>query len=377
MQLAIKAAGFTADEADGLRRSMAAWKRKGNLEPYNEKLRKGLAKNNYPSDFAERLILQIQGFGEYGFPESHAAGFAVLAYYSSWIKRHHPSAFLAGLLNSQPMGFYSPSQLVQDAKRHGVPVHPVDVTISEIECTLEEIRSDTPPVRLGLQMIKGLSLVAAKRIVDARTQQPFSNVDDLARRARLDQFELGALARANALLPLTGHRRQAKWEVSAMKPAPALLRNAPIHEAPLRLSPPSEGQEIVADYHSLGLTLNRHPLSLLRSRLKKMGMATALEIHDFVDRQFACITGIVTMRQRPPTAKGIIFVTLEDETGITNVVVQAELIERQRKEVLSAQLLTVYGIWQYKDGVGHLLAGRLEDHSHLLGELSISSRDFH
>jgi error-prone DNA polymerase len=377
MQLAIEAAGFTADEADGLRRSMAAWKRKGNLEPYNKKLREGLAKNTYPQDFAERLISQIQGFGEYGFPESHAAGFAVLAYNSSWIKRHEPSAFLAGLLNSQPMGFYSASQLVQDAKRHGVIVRPVDVTISDIECTLEEIKSDMPPVRLGLQMIKGLSMDAARRIVDARTNQAFANVDDLARRAQLDQFELGALARANALLPLSGHRRQAKWDVSAMKPAPALLRDAPIHETPLTLTPASEGQEIVADYHSLGLTLNRHPLSLLRPRLKKMRMSTSLEMRGFSDGQFACTTGIVTMRQRPPTAKGIMFVTLEDEAGITNVVVQVGLIERQRKEVLSAQLLAVYGTWQRKDGVCHLLAGRLVDCSQLLGELSVSSRDFH
>ena len=377
MQIAMVAADFTPDEADGLRRSMAAWKRKGNLEIYEEKLKEGLARNGYARDFAERIIRQIQGFGEYGFPESHAAGFALLAYVSSWIKRHEPSAFLAGLLNSQPMGFYSSSQLVQDAKRHGVAVRPVDVMFSEVECTLEEIASAIPPVRLGLQMIKGLSADAAQRIVAARAQQAFVSVDDLARRAQLDQFELGALARANALLPLSGHRRQAKWEVSAMKPAPALLRDAPIHEAPLQLPPASEGQEIVADYHSLGLTLNRHPLSLLRPRLKKMRMSSSLEMRGFSDGQFACTAGIVTMRQRPPTARGVMFVTLEDEAGITNVVVQAGLIERQRKEVLSAQLLAVYGTWQRKDGVCHLLAGRLEDHSPLLGELSVSSRDFH
>jgi error-prone DNA polymerase len=377
MQIAMAAADFTADQADGLRRSMAAWKRKGTLEKYEEQLRAGLRRNHYEQTFVENIIQQIRGFGEYGFPESHAAGFALLAYVSSWIKRHEPSAFLAGLLNSQPMGFYSASQLVQDAKRHGVPVRAVDITISEIECTLEDIHADLPPVRLGLQMIKGLSLDAARRIVDARTQQSFANVDDLARRAKLNQLELGALARANALLPLSGHRRQAKWEVSAMKSPPALLRDAPVHETPLQLPAASEGQEIVADYHSLGLTLNRHPLALLRPRLKKMGISTSLEIRGFSDRQFACTTGIVTMRQRPPTAKGVIFVTLEDEAGITNVVVQAGLIERQRREVLSAQLLTVYGTWQYKEGVGHLLAGRLEDHSQLLGELSISSRDFH
>jgi error-prone DNA polymerase len=377
MQLAIEAAGFTADEADGLRRSMAAWKRKGKLEPYNQKLREGLAKNGYPKDFAERLILQIQGFGEYGFPESHAAGFAVLAYVSSWIKCHEPSAFLAGLLNSQPMGFYSASQLVQDAKRHGVPVHPVDVTLSDIDCTLEDMHAAIPPVRLGLHMIKGLSAETARRIVDARRQRRFANADDLARRAQLDQFELGALARANALLPLTGHRRQAKWEVSAMKPAPALLRDAPFNEAPLGLPPASEGNEITADYASLGLTLNRHPLALLRPHLKKMRLSSSLEMRGFADRQFASIAGIVTMRQRPPTAKGVMFVTLEDENGSINVVVSAELIERQRKEVLNARLMTVYGTWQRKEGVCHLLAGRVVDDSCLLGELAVGSRDFH
>jgi len=376
MQIAMVAADFTPDQADGLRRSMASWKRKGTLERYEEELQAGLRRNGYKETFIENIVQQIRGFGEYGFPESHAAGFALLAYDSSWIKRHEPSAFLAGLLNAQPMGFYSPSQLVQDAKRHGVPVRPADVTISEVECTLEEMHAALPPVRLGLQMIKGLSAQAAQRIVDARARQAFASVDDLARRARLDQFELGALARANALLPLTGHRRQAKWEVSAMKPAPALLRDAPIHEAPLSLPPASEGQEIVADYRSIGLTLNRHPLALLRPRLKKMRMSTSLDMRAFADGRFACTTGIVTMRQRPPTAKGIMFVTLEDEAGTTNVVMQASVIERQRKEVLNAQLLTVYGTWQRKDGICHLLAGRLVDQSHLLGELSIASRDF-
>jgi error-prone DNA polymerase len=376
MQIAMLGADFTAGQADDLRRSMAAWKRKGDLEKYNHQLKEGLARNKYPTEFAERLIQQIQGFGSYGFPESHAASFAHLVYVSAWIKCNYPAAFLAGLLNSQPMGFYSASQLVQDAKRHGVIVRPIDVTISDIECTLENIHADEPPVRLGLQMIKGLSTDCAERIIKAREIQPFRNVDDLARRAELDQFDLGALARANALLPLTGHRRQAKWEVSAMKPAPALLRNAPINEAPLMLPPATEGQEIVADYHSTGLTLNRHPLALLRPRLKKMRIYTSLEMRGFSDGQFACTTGIVTMRQRPPTANGVMFVTLEDETGITNVILQTALIERQRKEVLNAQLMTVYGTWQSKENVFHLLAGRIVDDTHLLGNLSISSRDF-
>ncbi len=376
MQIAVLAADFSPGEADELRRSMAAWKRKGNLEKHGEKLKKGLIKNGYAAEFADRLFEQIKGFGEYGFPESHAASFALLVYVSAWIKCHYPSAFLAALLNSQPMGFYSASQLVQDARRHGVIVHPVDITISDIESTLENMTSAMPPVRLGLHMVKGLSIAAATRIVAARTHYVFASVDDLARRAALDQNELGALARANVLLPLSGHRRQAKWEVAGMRPASALLRNAPIAEAPLILPQASEGQEIVADYASLGLTLNRHPLALLRPRLKQMNLSTSLELRGFADRKIARTTGIVTMRQRPPTAKGTMFVTLEDESGITNVIIWPALVEKQRKEILNAQLMTVYGIWQTREGVHHLVAKRIVDHSHLLGELAISSRDF-
>ena len=376
MQIAVLAAGYTPGEADELRRSMAAWKRKGNLEKHGDKLKQGLAANGYDPAFADRLFEQIKGFGEYGFPESHAASFALLVYVSAWIKCYEPAAFLAALLNSQPMGFYSASQLVQDAKRHGVTVRPVDVTISDADSSMEDINDCHPAVRLGLHMVKGLSSEGAVRIVTARQCRPFTDVDDLARRAMLDQHELGALARANALLPLTGHRRQAKWEVAAMMPAPVLLRDAPIREEPLQLPAASEGQEIVADYASTGLTLNRHPLALLRPRLKKMNLSTSLEMRGFADRKIARTTGIVTMRQRPPTAKGTMFVTLEDETGITNVIIWPALVEKQRKEILNAQLMTVYGIWQSKEGVQHLVAKRIVDHSELLGNLSVNSRDF-
>ncbi|RQO38479.1 error-prone DNA polymerase [Herminiimonas sp. KBW02] len=376
MQIAVLAAGYSAGEADDLRRSMAAWKRKGNLEKHEKKLKDGLAANGYDPTFADRLFEQIKGFGEYGFPESHAASFALLVYVSAWIKCHEPAAFLAALLNSQPMGFYSASQLVQDAKRHGVPVRPVDIMISATDSTMEDIHAPYPAVRLGLHMVKGLSLAAAGRIVAARARRSFNNIDDLARRAALDQHELSALARANALLALSGHRRQAKWEVAGMLPPPALLRDAPIVEAPLILPPASEGQEIIADYASTGLTLQRHPLALLRPRLKQMNLSTALEMKGFANRKLARTTGIVTMRQRPPTAKGTMFVTLEDETGITNVIIWPDLVDKQRKEILHAQLMTVYGIWQSKDDVRHLVAKRIVDHSELLGELSISSRDF-
>ena len=376
MQIAVLAAGYTPGEADELRRSMAAWKRKGNLEKHGGKLKKGLARNGYAPEFADRLFEQIKGFGEYGFPESHAASFALLVYVSAWIKRHEPAAFLAGLLNSLPMGFYSASQLVQDAKRHGVPVRPVDIMISGVETSLEDIHASAPAVRLGLQMVKGLSVEAAERIVRARMSRPFMDIDDLARCALLDQHELGALAQANALFALVGHRRQAKWEVAAMLPAPKLLCDAPIREAPLALPKASERQEIIADYVSVGLTLNRHPLALLRKKLTGMKLSTAIEMKGFADRQIARTTGIVTMRQRPPTAKGTMFVTLEDETGITNVIVWPALLEKQRKEVLNAQLLTVYGIWQSKNGVSHLVAKRVVDHSEMLGDMSMRSRDF-
>ncbi len=376
MQIAMLAAGYSPGEADDLRRSMAAWKRKGDLEKNGERLKKGLIAKHYDPAFADRLFEQIKGFGEYGFPESHAASFALLVYVSAWIKCHEPAAFLIALLNSQPMGFYSPSQLVQDAKRHGVSVRPIDITISEAESTMEEIHERSPAVRLGLNMVKGLSRTSAERIVMIRARCSFVSVDDLARRAALDQHDLGALARANALLPLAGHRRQAKWEVAAIKPAPPLLKDAPIIEASVSLPVATEGQEIVADYASVGLTLNRHPLALLRPRLKKMNLSTALEMKGFADRKIARTIGIVTMRQRPPTAKGTMFVTLEDETGITNVIIWPALIEKQRKEILNARLMTVYGIWQCKEGVRHLVAKRIVDHSELLGELSVESRDF-
>lgn len=376
MQIAVLAAGYKPGEADDLRRSMAAWKRKGNLEKHEIKLKTGLIENGYLPAFADRLFEQIKGFGEYGFPESHAASFALLVYVSAWIKRHEPAAFLAALLNSQPMGFYSASQLVQDAKRHGVPVRPVDIMISATDSTMEDMHAQYPAVRLGLHMVKGLSIDAAERIVAARSRRAFASTDDLARRAALDQHELGALARANALLALTGHRRQAKWEVAAMLPPPLLLRDAPIIEAPVVLPAATEGQEIIADYASTGLTLQRHPLALLRPRLQQMNLSTALEMKGFADRKLARTTGIVTMRQRPPTAKGTMFVTLEDETGITNVIIWPDLVDKQRKEILNAQLMTVYGIWQSRDDVRHLVAKRIVDHSHFLGELSISSRDF-
>lgn len=378
MQIAMVAAGFSGGEADQLRRSMAAWRRKGGVEQFRNRLISGMLSRGYPSAFAEAIFKQIEGFGEYGFPESHAASFAKLAYCSAWLKCHEPEAFLTALLNSQPMGFYAPSQLVQDAQRHGVVVLSVDIASSQWEATCERGAADRLAVRLGLNSIKGLSQETGLKIEAARTRQKFSDTHDLALRAGLDRQEMNALAAANALLSLTGHRRMAHWQ-TASAPLKGLLCKAPITEAmPPDLPSPSEGQDIAADYQSTGLTLRRHPVALLRPLLQSKHFASAAAlIGGYPDRRLARACGIVTMRQRPQTAKGIIFVSLEDETGTVNVIVRSELAQRQRRELLQAQLLGVYGVWQRQQEVCHLIASRLVDLSELLGELSTHSRDFH
>lgn len=372
MQVAMVAGGFTPGEADRLRRAMAAWKRKGGLEQFDEKLQTGMKQRGYTQEFADAIIRQIRGFAEYGFPESHATSFALLAYASSWLKRHEPAAFFASLLNSLPMGFYSASQLVQDARRHHVEVREVDVSISGWDAVLEPGNA----VRLGFNRVSGLSHGAAERIEKARSACPFFNVADLAERAELSRTDLQALASANVLKPLAGHRRQAVWEAVVNAPDKGLLRKAPIVEEQIALKEATEGESIVADYRSLGLTLGRHPLALLRPILTKKRFLPAEILNTFSDRQFARGCGIVTMRQRPGTAKGVIFVGLEDETGIVNVIVWPALAEKQRKELLGSTLLGVYGIWQCQNNVRHLIAKRLVDLSPLLGGLNSTSRDF-
>ncbi|MBU7442831.1 error-prone DNA polymerase [Paraburkholderia fungorum] len=462
MHLAMVAAKYTGEQADQLRRAMAAWRRSGNLTKHQKDLTDRMSARGYEKEFIDRICKQIEGFGEYGFPESHAASFALLVYLSAWLKRYEPAAFLAGLLNSQPLGFYSPSQLVQDARRHGVQVLPPDVTLSDWESTFEQrghegqrisssetylrrqqgvlsaqqfrdlsLRRFTvartirraakqltarvfqasktygargPAVRIGMHLIKGLSQVAAERIMAARCDAPFTDVDDLTRRAALTRRDLEALAAANALVSIAGHRREAWWAVTAQHAVPRLLRDAPIAETPLALPQATESREIVDDYASIGLTLNRHPLALLRERLARQRFRTAAELavcrHGTVAR--AC--GIVTVRQRPGTANGTVFVSIEDETGSINVIVWPSLVEKQRKVLLGSSLLAVYGVLQRDDGVStggdstgnaadmnqagkakrkqkgeviHLVAHRLEDHSEWLGELATASRDFH
>ena len=409
MQLAIVAAGFTPGEADRLRRSMAAWKRKGGLQVFEQRLVDGMGARGYDQAFARQIYQQILGFGEYGFPESHSASFALLVYVSSWLKHYEPAAFCAALLNSQPMGFYAPAQLVGDARRHGVDVRPPDVTVSEWDCTLEPLRGPglrglrgqsnksraarTSPdptddratycpdpevaLRLGLRLVRGLTEAGAARIVAARRERAFTSAADLAHRARLDKRDLAALADADALAALSGHRHEATWDVAGVERLPALLAGAAFDETQPSLAPPTEGQNIVADYRRLGLTLRRHPLALLRGQLRKRRLATAEDVLRAPHGRLVRTAGIVIGRQRPDTASGVVFVTIEDETGATNVIVWRDLGDRQRRELLGARLLGVYGKVEREGAVVHVLAGRLVDMTPLLGALPTRSRDFH
>jgi len=390
MQLVVVAAGFTAGEADRVRRAMAAWRRKGGLESFRDRLLAGMLARGYSADYAEQIFRQIQGFGEYGFPESHAASFALLVYVSCWLKCHHPAAFACGLLNAQPLGFYSPSEIVQDVKRHRVQVLPPDVTVSGWDCVLERPDAGcarggdgggssggtgSPALRLGLRMVKGLSEAGASRLVAARRQAPFVDLDDLARRAALQRADVNALAAADALCALAGHRREAWWQALALE-ADTPLTRAPRDAVQASLLPPTEGEDVMLDYSTLGLTLRRHPLALLRPMLAGRRLSTADAVRAARNGQLIRACGIVTCRQRPSTASGVVFVTLEDETGHINVVVWPTIVEKQRRELLGSRLMTVYGHVQREGEVVHLVAGRLVDDTRLLGRLVTTSRDF-
>jgi error-prone DNA polymerase len=376
MQISILAAGFTPGEADGLRRAMAAWKRKGGLERYYDKIVNGMTERGYEKAFAEQIFEQIKGFSEYGFPESHAASFALLVYASCWLKCNHPAEFLAGMLNSQPLGFYSPSQLVQDAKRHDVEVRAVDVMHSDVDCTLEDL-PHKPAVRLGLRMIQGMKATSVERIVATRSERVFDSAEDLARRAGLEHAEMKLLAAADALMSLSGHRRQQVWDASALRSTPLLLREAPVEEEVLDFTPAPEGEEILFDYAATGLTLPRHPLALLRPMLAKRRLMAAADLHDLPNGQLVHYCGLVTLRQQPDTANGVIFVSLEDETGVVQVICWRSIRELQRKELLNSRLLAVHGTWQREGELRSLVAGKLEDLTPLLGRLAPGSRDFH
>jgi error-prone DNA polymerase len=377
MQLAIVAAGFTPGEADQLRRAMAAWRRSGDLEKFEERLIRGMTERHYPAEFAQRIFSQIKGFGEYGFPESHAASFALLVYVSAWLKRYEPAAFCCALLNSQPMGFYAPQQLVRSAREHGVEVRTVDVNHSDWDSTLERRADGGAAVRLGLRQVKGLSSDAGERIVSTRVGAPFGNVGELAARAKLGARDLGALASAGALKTLAGNRHRARWDVAGVEQPTALLGQPRFNEASPLLRRPSEGEDIAADYRYLGIGLGRHPLELLRARLSVAGVLTAREVAALTHGQQVRAAGLVITRQRPASASGVTFVTLEDETGYLNLVVWERLAQRDRQALLGSALLGVWGTVQKEGEVLHLVAERLFDHTALLGRLTTRSRDFH
>ena len=377
MQLAVVAAGFTPGEADSLRRAMAAWKRKGGLGPFEERLSKGMRERGYSETFAKQIFEQIKGFGDYGFPESHSASFALLVYVSCWLKCYEPAAFTSALLNSQPMGFYGPAQLVNDARHHGVEIRPVDVRFSQWNCALERGKTGEPAVRLGLRMVKGLSEKGAHRLVRVREEQVFVDVSDLARRTKLNRGDMNLLADSGALNAISGHRHKAKWDVLGAERMAPLLQPTKFNEGIPLLPVPGEGENLVADYATLGLTLGRHPLSLLRRRFDKLGLLDAVRIGELSHGDRVRTAGLVINRQRPSTASGVIFITLEDETGYINVVLWPWVAERQRSQALHSRLLIINGCIEREGSVIHVVAGKLEDQSRLLGRLSTKSRDFH
>lgn len=376
MQLAVVAAGFTPGEADQLRRAMAAWKRRGGLEPFEDKLIVGMRERGYEEGFARQIFKQIKGFGEYGFPESHSASFALLVYVSSWLKCHTPAAFTAALLNSQPMGFYSASQLTQDLRRHGVEIRAVDINQSDWDCTLEKDDDGQAVLRLGLRLVKGLSEEAGRRIVDMRATDVYRSTQRLLERVGLDRRELGLLASAGALEALEGHRHKARWAVAGVDVPTPLFASMDRYEATPLLRKPTEGQNIVADYQSLGLTLERHPMHLLRHRLDRYRYCQSERLPDMVTGMSVSVAGLVITKQRPGTASGVTFVTLEDETGHINLIVWKQIAETYRAVLLNARLMGIKGELQIEGDVIHVIARQLLDHTEMLGNLTVTSRDF-
>lgn len=327
---------------------------------FETKLVNGMQLRGYDEDFAKRLFEQIKGFGGYGFPESHSASFALLAYISAWLKCHHPSAFYCGLLNSLPMGFYSPSQLVQDARRHSVPILPIDVNHSDWDHQL--LNDPEHTLRLGLRLVKGLSNGGVERIMQQRRDHHFLQVSDLRKRAQLDRRDMEALADADALSSLSGHRHQAQWQIMALEEQKPLLEHEHYQRGQyfnddVQLQTPAVAEEVLADYRSTGLTLRPHPMRLLRGQYPFSRCKRHDELPAIGNNRFVRIAGLVTGRQRPGTASGVLFLTLEDETGNSNIVVWPRVQEHFRKPLMTSQLLLVKGTLETRDNVIHIIAG--------------------
>ncbi len=381
MRLAVVAAGFSPGEADQLRRAMGAWRRKGVMEQFQKKLLDGMAANGYAREFAERVFQQICGFGEYGFPESHAASFALLVYVSAWIKRYHPAAFCAAIINSQPMGFYAPAQLVADARKHGVEVRPVDVNFSDWDCTLEPMSGNDSSLptalRLGMRLIHGFSQKYADAIVAARRDGPFRSFEEFARRTGLRSAALKKLGRADAFRSLALDRRGALWQALPPRETAGLFAGLDEREAAAPLPAMSDYAEVLADYGSAGLTLRPHPVSFHRPALDRLRITPAVQLQTAKNGGWLRVAGIVLLRQRPSTAKGITFVTLEDETGMVNLIVRPDVWERFRRVARTAVAMIARGRLQREHDVIHVLVSRLEDMSEQLENISTKSRDFH
>ncbi|MBL8267703.1 error-prone DNA polymerase [Steroidobacter sp.] len=377
MQIAVTAAGFSPGEADELRRSMGAWERSGNMEMYEAKLKQGMYEKGYSHDFADQIYKQIEGFGEYGFPESHSASFALLTYLSSYLKCHHPAAFIAGLINSQPMGFYQPAQLLEQAKRQQVKVLPVDVTVSEYDCTLESNGAHALAIRLGMRLIKGLREGDAMNIVAARAIAPFNSVEDVAHRAGLNSRTTKALALSGALRSLSEHRNQAFWSALGIESLPgALAAHAATEPAPA-LPVPTEWEEIQRDYRQMGLSTGRHPMAVLRPKLRASGISSRRELDSMRHGRTVRVGGLVTHLQHPQTANGVIFGSLEDETGINNIIFWPAIFELYRPRILQSNFMVVTGELQSVESVVHVVATEVEDYSHWVRTLPRKSRDFH
>jgi error-prone DNA polymerase len=373
----VVAAGFTPGEADQLRRSMAAWQRSGKMAQFKQKLMDGMLERKYTREFAEQIFKQIEGFGEYGFPESHSASFALLTYISSWLKCHRPAAFIAGLINSQPMGFYQPAQLLEQAKRQQVKVFPVDVTVSEHDCTLELDNENQHAIRLGMRLVKGLREEDAARIVAARQLGSFVSIADVAHRAARSKRAMRSLALAGALRSLAEHRNLAFWDALGVERLPQMLAGTAAKEEKLHLPAPTEWEEILKDYHQLGLSTGKHPLALLRRKLRASGVSSRRDLDSMQSGRQVRVSGLVTHLQHPQTANGVIFGSLEDETGINNIIFWPDVFQANRHKILRSNLMVVSGELQSQEGVVNVVAEQIEDYSHLIRTLPRNSRDFH
>jgi error-prone DNA polymerase len=382
MKIAIDAARFSAAEANQLRKAMATFRSKGNIELLQEKMVGRMVQRGYDPAFAQRCFDQIKGFGEYGFPESHAASFAHLVYVSSWLRWRYPAAFAAALLNSQPMGFYAPAQIVRDAKEHGVEVRAVDVNHSDWDCTLEPplpLGEGKIALRLGLRQVDGLHREAAGRLVSARGARPYASVEELRSRGGVPVHAIQRLAAADAFRSMGLDRRSALWDSRALRQAPDLplfaaagARDEGAESSPAELPQMPLAEHVISDYQTVRLSLKAHPMHFLRTHYAAQGFVTADQLKSISDGKRLSIAGVVLIRQRPGTSKGVVFITIEDETGVANLVIWPNVFERQRKIVMGARLMAVHGMVQRDEdgGVIHVVARRLEDHAHILQCLS-------